>query len=80
MLKIKDSFRVKMFYNDGYTEINKTSISFYGAEYAAEQYAKNDKIDCKYYIIYHDITITFLGIKVLSRSYNLKEWGQYDEV
>jgi hypothetical protein len=80
MLKIKDNFRVKMWYNDGNTEINKNALFLSGAEYIAEQYSKNEKIDYKYYIIYHDITVKFLGITVAKRSYRLKEWGQYDEV
>lgn len=80
MLKIQDTFRVKMFYNDGYTVIEDNAIFLSGAEYIAERYAKNDKIDNKYYIIYHDITVKFLGITIAKRSYNLKEWGQYDEV
>ena len=80
MLKIKENFRVKMFYNDGNTEINRTTLFFSGAEYIAEQYAKNNKIDNKYYIIYHDITVKLLGITIAKRSYILKEWGQYDEV
>ena len=80
MLKIRDNFRVRMFYNDGNTEINRTEILLSGAEYIAAQYAKNDKIDCKYYIIYHDITIKLFGITIAKRSFRLKEWGQYDEV
>lgn len=80
MLKIQGQYRVKMFYNDGNTEINKTAIFLSGAEYIADKYSKNDKIDYKYYIIYHDVTVKFLGITIAKRSFRLKEWGQYDEV
>lgn len=80
MIKITDTYRVKMFYNDGYTEINKTTLFFNGAEYIAEQYAKSNTTDNKYYCIYNDIVVKFLGITIAKRSIRIKEWGQYDEV
>lgn len=79
MFKIINEFRIKMWYNDGNTEINKTTLFFSGAEFIAEEYSKKETIDYKYYIIYCDITVKLFGIVLAKSSIKIKEWGQYDE-
>ena len=80
MFKIKHTYKVKMLYNDGNTEVIRNALSLYGAEYIAEQYAENKNVDYKYYWIYLEIQVKFFGITIAKRNVHLKEWGQYDEV
>lgn len=79
MLKIHYNYKIKMLYNEGNTEIIKERPLLSSVEYIAEMYQQNEKEDCKYYWIYIEIIVKFLGIKVAKRTICLKEWGQYDE-
>lgn len=80
MFKVEYSYRIKMLYNDGYTEVERDSCMLSMVEYIGEQYQKNDSVDYKYYWIYLDVIIKVFGIKIATKHIRLKEWGQYDEV
>jgi hypothetical protein len=80
MFKINHTYKVKMLYNDGNTEVVKDALFLSGAEYITEQYTENKNVDYKYYWIYLEIQVKFFGITVAKRKIRLKEWGQYDEV
>ena len=79
-MRIQHNYKIKMFYNDGNTEIVKERPTLYSVEYIGETYSKNNNIDYKYYIIYIVIKVKLFGITILKRDIRLKEWGQYDEV
>ena len=80
MFKIDYNYRIKMLYNNGYTEVEDNSPLLSMVEYIGEKYQKNNKEDNKYYWIYMDIVVKVFGVKVTKRTVCLREWGQYDEV
>jgi hypothetical protein len=68
-----------MLYNDGNTEVVRKTLFLEGAEDIAERYTKNENTDYKYYRIYLEVQVKFLGITVAKDEVDLKEWSQYDE-
>ena len=80
MLKVTNTYKIKMWYNDGYTPIERTATSFSGAEYIAEQYKKTKTTINKSYTIYNTITVKFLGITVKTVNSVITEWSELDEL
>ncbi len=80
MFKFDYTYKIKMLYNDGNTEVIKEAPFLSYVQFIADEYKKNDKIDCKYYWIYVEVIEKFFGFTVAKKKIYVDEWGQYDEL
>lgn len=80
MLKVINTYKIKMWYNDGYTPIEREINFLSGAEYLAEEYKRTKTTTNKFYTIYNTITVKFLGITIKTVNNIITEWSELDEL